>query len=166
MLLLPVSLTYSVSLTHLSILEHVVVTLYFPHSAAAATSYIKAVPSMSLKTSFCSVHGQRIPGVPKALCIATACTTKSLLLKASHWRCLWIPIALWHDLRPATPFISLPKGCLLERQWKQSPLPELPPWARYGSMGRRDDSSASCSLFFLCPRLLQMPFTASPSTHY
>lgn len=57
------------------------VTLYFPHSAAAATLYIEAVPSMSrgLKTSFSSVHGQKIPGVPKALCIAMACTTKSLV---------------------------------------------------------------------------------------
>lgn len=84
MLLLLISSTYSVSLTHLSVLEHVVVTLYFPHSAAATTLYIEAVHSMtrSLKTSFCSVHGQKTPGVPKAACIATACTTKSLVTQS------------------------------------------------------------------------------------
>lgn len=66
-----------------------------PHSAAAATLYMEAVPSMSrdLKTSFCSVHRQKIPGVPKALCIAMACTKKPLVTQ-SQWRCLWIPAAV------------------------------------------------------------------------
>lgn len=160
MLMLPLSLTYSVSLTHLSVLERVVVTLYLPHSAAAATLYIKAVSSMSrgLKTSFCSVLGKEFQ-VSQRLCVLQWPAQQShWLLKVSHWRCLWVPTAVWHDLRPANPLISLPKGWLVERRGKQSHsslscLPEL----AMGSMGRRDGTSPSCSLFFLCPGLQNTP---------
>lgn len=92
-----------------------VVTLYFLHSAAAAPLYIEAVPSMSrsLKTSFCSVHGQKFQ-VSQRLCVLHWPAQQShWLLKASHWRCWRIPTAVWHRPWTCHSFYLTPKGLAL-----------------------------------------------------
>lgn len=129
MLLLPIPLTYSVSLTHLSVLEHVVVTLYFPHSAAAAaTLYIEAVPSMtrSLKTSF--YPWAKPPGVPKAVCIASACTTKSLVTQSQPLEMLMDPYSCVTLTLDLPLFVSQSQRTGSWRANESSgTLPQLPP---------------------------------------
>lgn len=105
--------------------------------------------------------------VSQRLCIAMACTTKSLVTHTSHTGDADGSLQLCD-----TPFISPPKGWLLERQWKQCHSPSAASLSSLWGAGAEGMAPLQVAIFSSCIlgwqilQLFQMSFTACPSTHY
>lgn len=103
MLLLPISLTCVVSLTQLSLLEHGG-DFVFPSQCCCCplVHWSSAFHEQKPKDLFLFCPRAKIPGVPKALCIAMACTTKPLVPQSQPLEMLKDPYSC------VTPTLDLP----------------------------------------------------------
>lgn len=156
-LLLPISLTYLFSLMHLNVLQNVVATLCFTRSAAAALLYVQAVSPSEQRPEDLFLFwpwakNSRCPkGHPWFGGLQNKFIGYTKPVPGDAYRSLQLCYA---DFRPATPFIWLARG---ERDKRNGGLPWLPPELARRSKGRRDSSSPTRGLFFLYPRLGNIP---------
>lgn len=111
--------------------------------------------SRGLKPSSFSGHGQKIPGVPKATHGLVACKTNSLVTQSQSLEMLIDPysyVTLTLDLPLLLSWLARGKG-----DERNGGLPWLPPELARRSKGRRDGSSPTHGLFFLYPRMGNIP---------